>query len=225
MTDQPIVLDTAPAVANTPTHAVIWLHGLGADGNDFVPIVPYLGLPADAAVRFIFPHAPHQPVTCNGGYVMRAWYDIISLEPDSREVDLAGLQASRTTIRELIAAQNAAGIPCARIILAGFSQGGAVAYTTALSHPEPLAGVIALSTYLPTIPLLDAEGCSAPHSTPFFCAHGTHDDVVSPALGEQARNYLQAQGYHPEWHTWPMGHEVNLDEIRAIGAWLSQRLK
>ena len=221
MTDQPIVLDPA----SPATHAVIWLHGLGAEANAFVPIVPYLGLPADAAVRFIFPHAPHQPVTCNGGYVMRAWYDIISLEPDSREVDLAGLQASRATVRELIAEQNAAGIPCARIILAGFSQGGAVAYTTALSHPEPLAGVIALSTYLPTIPLLDAEGCTAPRSTPFFCAHGSHDDVVSLGLGEQARDYLQAQGYQPEWHTWPMGHEVNLDEIRAIGAWLSQRLK
>ena len=225
MTDQPIILEPATAVAKAPTHAVIWLHGLGADGNDFVPIVPYLGLPADAAVRFIFPHAPHQPVTCNGGYVMRAWYDIISLEPHSREVDLAGLQASRATLRALIAEQNAAGIPCEHIFLAGFSQGGAVAYTTALTHPEPLAGVLALSTYLPTIPLLDAEGCTAPRNTPFFCAHGTHDDVVSLALGEQARDYLQAQGYQPEWHTWAMGHEVNLDEIRAIGAWLSQRLK
>lgn len=139
----PIEIETA---AN-PEFAVIWLHGLGADGSDFVPVVPELGLPAAPAVRFIFPHAPHMPVTCNGGYVMRAWYDIISLDSNARRIDEAGIIASREAIRGLIEFEKSRGIPVDRIFIAGFSQGGAVAYTTALTHPEKLAGVIALSTF------------------------------------------------------------------------------
>ena len=135
---------------DNPQYAVIWLHGLGADGSDFVPVVPELGLADAPGVRFIFPHAPEIPVTCNGGYVMRAWYDIVSLDSSSREIDEAGIVHSRAAIRRLIARENRRGIPCARIFLAGFSQGGAIAYTTALTHAERLAGIIALSTYIPT---------------------------------------------------------------------------
>ncbi|MDO9244151.1 MAG: carboxylesterase, partial [Rhodocyclaceae bacterium] len=146
----PIEIETS---AN-PEFAVIWMHGLGADGSDFVPVVPELGLGDTPAVRFVFPHAPEIPVTCNGGYVMRAWYDIMSLEQGSRQVDEAGIVQSRQMIRTLIARENQRGIPSRRIFLAGFSQGGAIAYTAALTHPETLAGVIALSTYLPSQRLL-----------------------------------------------------------------------
>ncbi|MDQ5879510.1 MAG: phospholipase/carboxylesterase, partial [Pseudomonadota bacterium] len=146
--------DLLPAIEvatdNNPRYAVIWLHGLGADGSDFEPVVPELRLDDSPGVRFIFPHAPEMPVTCNGGYIMPAWYDIISLEPHSRRVDEAGIVHSRAAIRALIHRENERGIPCERIFLAGFSQGGAVAYVTALTHPEKLAGLIALSTYLPT---------------------------------------------------------------------------
>lgn len=211
-------------VGNTPRHAVIWLHGLGADGSDFVPVVPELGLDNASAVRFIFPHAPEMPVTCNGGYVMPAWYDIISLEPHTRRVDEAGIVHSRAAIRALIARENERGIPCERIFLAGFSQGGAVAYVTALTHPERLAGLIALSTYLPTPQLVIDEATAANRELPIFAAHGSEDDVVSPALGRQARDFLVAQGYRPEWREYPMPHSVCLEEIVDIGAWLRPEL-
>lgn len=210
--------------ANPATWSVIWLHGLGADGSDFVPIVPELGLPATPGVRFIFPHAPEQAVTCNGGYVMRAWYDIISLSPQHREVDRTGLLAAREAIRALIARENARGIPCERIVLAGFSQGGAVAYLTALTHPQALAGVIALSTYIPDPQLQRDDACAANHALPIFAAHGTHDDVVPLALGKQARQLLEDLGHQPEWHSYPMAHAVCPAEITAIGSWLRQRL-
>ncbi len=223
MDDQlpPIEIDTA---AN-PEFTVIWLHGLGADGSDFVPIVPELGLPAAPAVRFIFPHAPHMPVTCNGGYVMRAWYDIISLESNARRIDEAGIIASRETIRGLIEFEKSRGIPVDRIFIAGFSQGGAVAYTTALTHPEKLAGVIALSTYIPSPALLTEESAAANRSTPIFAAHGTGDDVVSPALGLAARKLLTDRGYAIEWHEYPMPHSVCLEEVKAIGGWLVKRMR
>ena len=223
MTD---ILDTIEIETSAnPGYAVIWLHGLGADGGDFAPVVPELGLAAAPGVRFIFPHAPYAPVTCNGGYVMRSWYDILSLEPHSRRIDEAGIVASRAAVRRLIARENARGIASNRIVLAGFSQGGAVAYTTALTHPEALAGVIALSTYLPAAVLVDAEATPVNRSIPVLAMHGSVDDVVSPALGRAARDFLNERGYAVEWHEYPMPHAVCAAEIQAIGAWLRARFK
>jgi phospholipase/carboxylesterase len=213
-------IETSP----TPTWSVIWLHGLGADGSDFEPVVPELGLPAEPGVRFVFPNAPAMPVTCNGGYVMPAWYDIISLEPTSRVVDEAGIVASRAAIRRLIEHENRRGIPCERIILAGFSQGGAVAYATALTHPEPLAGLIALSTYLPVTALVEAEATAANRAIPVLAAHGRFDDVVAPQLGTAARDFLLGKGYAVEWLEYPMPHSVCLEEVEDIGRWLVERL-
>jgi phospholipase/carboxylesterase len=207
-----------------PSVAVIWLHGLGADGSDFEPVVPGLGLKADPAVRFIFPHAPEMPVTCNGGYVMPAWYDIISLAADARKIDEVGLLRSREAIRRLIVRENKRGIPCERIFLAGFSQGGAVAYLTALSHPKSLAGVIALSTYIPSMPLMSRDLTESNARIPVFAAHGTVDDVVSPELGVAAREFLLAQGYAVQWHEYLMPHSVCMEEVGDIGAWLNQRI-
>ena len=219
------LLETIELVhGDDPQYAVIWLHGLGADGSDFVPVVPELGLAASPGVRFVFPNAPEMPVTCNGGYVMPAWYDIISLEPNSRRIDEAGIVQSRDAIRRLIERENARGIPCARIFLAGFSQGGAVAYTTALTHPETLAGVIALSTYLPVETLVEREATPANQALPVFAAHGTHDDVVSPALGQRARDFVQAHGHAVVWQEYPMPHSVCLEEVEDIGQWLRERL-
>lgn len=207
---------------SNPQFTVIWMHGLGADGSDFAPIVPELNLPESPAVRFIFPHAPYRPVTCNGGYVMRAWYDIISLAPGSREIDETGLVESRTIVRDLIAREAARGIPSERIVLAGFSQGGAVAYLTGLTHPAPLAGIIALSTYIPSPALLLDEFAEPNRHIPVFAAHGTDDDVVSIKLGEHALEVLRKVGVLPEWHTYAMPHSVCLDEVVDIGAWLAR---
>jgi phospholipase/carboxylesterase len=207
-----------------PQFAVIWMHGLGADGSDFEPVVPELGLDEQPGVRFIFPHAPSMPVTCNGGYVMPAWYDIITLEKNSRRVDQAGIIHSRQAIRRLIERENQRGIPSARIFLAGFSQGGAVAYTTALTHPEKLAGLIALSTYIPVQGLLTDEMAEANKAIPVFAAHGMDDDVVAPELGMAARDFLIEHGYSVEWHEYPMPHSVCLPEVKAIGKWLKARM-
>lgn len=207
-----------------PTHSVIWLHGLGADGSDFVPIVGELGIPENQGIRFIFPDAPHRPVTCNGGYVMRAWYDIISLEPDSREIDEEGLVESMSVVRQFIAREAERGIPSERVFLAGFSQGGAVAYSTALTHPEPLAGVIALSTYIPSARLVTRNLAPANQGLPIFAAHGTDDSIVSLALGEQAIELIETYGYLPQWQTYPMEHEVCTEEINAVGKWLQKRI-
>jgi phospholipase/carboxylesterase len=210
--------------AARPAYAVIWLHGLGADGSDFVPIVPELALGNAPGVRFIFPDAPSIPVTCNGGWVMPAWYDIISLEPHSRRIDEAGIVTSRTAIRRLIARETGRGIASDHVFLAGFSQGGAVAYTTALTHPEPLAGIIALSTYIPSAALVEREASAANRTIPILAAHGSADDVVSPQLGRAARDFLAGHGHVVEWHEYPMTHAVCLEEIEAIGAWLRDRL-
>ncbi|SDC76013.1 phospholipase/carboxylesterase [Cupriavidus sp. YR651] len=215
-----IEIETAP----NPAFSVIWMHGLGADGSDFVPVVPELGLPDAPAVRFIFPHAPAIPVTCNNGYVMPAWYDIYSLDEAGRRADEAGIRASRDAIRALIARENARGVPTDHIVLAGFSQGGAIAYTTALTHPETLAGVVALSTYMPSTDLIAAEATQANAATPVFAAHGTQDDVVPLALGARARDFLIAREQPVTWHTYPMPHSVCLEEIAEIGAWLHARL-
>ena len=208
----------------TPQYAVIWLHGLGADGSDFVPVVPALGLAAEPGIRFVFPHAPSIPVTCNGGYVMPAWYDIVSLDSTQRRVDEAGLVHARGLVRALIQRENTRGIPSDHVFLAGFSQGGAVAYTTALTHPERLAGVIALSTYLPSTELLEREANQANLELPILAVHGEFDEVVSPALGVRARDFLLEKGYPLEWHTYPVPHSVCLEEIEMIGQWLRARL-
>ena len=208
-----------------PDFSVIWLHGLGADGNDFVPVIPELGLPADAAVRFIFPTAPSLPVTINGGYVMPAWYDILSLDGDQRQVDTAGILASRAAVRALIAAENARGIPCSRIVLAGFSQGGAIAWHAGLTHAEPLAGIIALSTYLPAPELLRAELNRDCLRSPLFAAHGRHDDVVPAFMGRAAVDEVTALGGQVEWQDYAMAHNVCLEELHDIGAWLRARLQ
>lgn len=218
-----ITLIEVDSAAN-PSVAVIWMHGLGADGSDFEPIVPELGLAESPAVRFIFPNAPYRPVTCNGGYVMRAWYDIISLEPDSRQIDETGLLESREIVRQLIQREEKRGIPSQRIFLAGFSQGGAVAYLSALTHPEPLAGVIALSTYIPEARLITEDLSAANRHIPLFVAHGTDDDVVSITLGRQALALLEQCGLKPAWHTYDMPHSVCIDEVRDIGSWLNARI-
>lgn len=206
-----------------PTCSVIWLHGLGADGNDFVPVVPELGLPDTLAVRFVFPHAPRRPITINHGHVMRAWYDIEALD-GKRRADEAGILDSTTAIRKLIERENARGIPTYRIVLAGFSQGGAMAYTVGLTHPETLAGIIALSAYIPSPALLIENLSPANRQTPIFAAHGTQDDILPVQLGEDARNTLQHNGFALEWHTYPMPHSVCMPEIIAVGSWLAAHL-
>lgn len=213
-------VETGPS----PVASVIWLHGLGADGSDFVPVVPELGLPEQSPVRFIFPDAPYRAVTCNGGYEMRAWYDILALGPDSRRIDESGLLESRDTVRALIAREAERGIPASRIFLAGFSQGGAVAYLTALTHPEPLAGLLALSTYVPNPQRLQQEFNPACRAMPVFTAHGSVDEVVSMSLGRDAFNLLQALGMVPGWFGYEMGHGVCLAEVQDIGQWLCECL-
>jgi phospholipase/carboxylesterase len=199
---------------------VIWLHGLGADGHDFEPIVPELGL--TFAARFVFPHAPVRPVTINGGMAMRAWYDILGFDRKAAE-DAAGIRASAAAVTELIDSEVERGMPAERIVLAGFSQGGAIALQTALREPRGLGGVLALSTYLPLASTLAAERSAANAGIPIFMAHGTADNVLPLALGEGSRRTLEALGYPVEWRTYPMAHSVSLEEIGAIGAWLAAR--
>lgn len=203
------------------TASVIWLHGLGADGRDFVPMVPELQL--KAAVRFIFPHAPHRPVTLNGGYVMRAWYDIVEIRLGAAQ-DAAGIAATELALQELIRREHARGIPYARIFLVGFSQGGAMALHTGVRFPERLGGIVALSTYLPLHERLALDAHPANRTTPIFMAHGTQDTVVPLSFGETSRQVLQHFGYTLEWHTYPMPHSVAADEIADVAAWLNARL-
>lgn len=206
----------------TPDAAVIWLHGLGADGHDFPPIVAELRLPAGHGVRFVFPHADRIPVTINGGMVMRAWYDIRALDFE-REVDEAGVKASAAKVAALVEHERERGIAPERIVLAGFSQGGAIALHLGLRYPETLAGIVALSTYF-AVDGLEHEGHPANRQTPIFQAHGTLDPMVPMQLGAAARDRLEALGYRVEWHAYPMMHQVVLEEIEALGAWLRERL-
>jgi phospholipase/carboxylesterase len=219
--------DVLPAVEIEPDvparHAVIWLHGLGADGHDFPPIVPELGLEGALAIRWVFPHAPAIPVTINGGMVMPAWYDIRTLDFHQRH-DEQGIRRSAAHLTRLIERENERGVPCERILLAGFSQGGAIAIHTALRHPEPLAGVIGLSTYLVLHDKLEAERSDANRTLPVFMAHGTLDPMVAHDRGEASRERLRALGYSVEWHEYPMMHQVCLEEIRDLGGWITQRL-
>lgn len=202
--------------------SVIWLHGLGADGHDFEPIVPALQLPPETGVRFIFPHAPVRPVTINGGMPMRAWYDILQIGPEAAE-DSDGIEASQAEIQTLIAAEKAAGIAARKIVLAGFSQGGAIALHTALRHSERLAGLAGLSTYLPLRDRLD-EATDVNRDLPVFIGHGSQDPMVPQQLGAMSRDRLREAGYDVAWHSYPMQHEVVLEEIRDLGAWLAKCL-
>jgi phospholipase/carboxylesterase len=206
-----------------PTGAVIWLHGLGADGHDFEPIVPELVRPGERALRFVFPHAPIRPVTLNGGFAMRAWYDIVSLERRGPE-DEAGIRASQATVEALIRRENARGIATSRIVLAGFSQGGSVALFAGTRYAEKLAGIMGLSCYLLLAGQLAAERSSANQATPIFLAHGLEDPIVAPILGEQARTALVAAGYSVEWHSYPMPHSVCPQEVADIAQWLRRLL-
>lgn len=206
-----------------PTAAVIWLHGLGADGNDFAGLVPELNLAGCPPIRFIFPHAPRIPVSVNGGYVMPAWYDLLGLDLVSRQ-DAAGIQKSEAAIQALIANEVARGIPTERIVLAGFSQGCAMALHTALRLPQKMAGVMALSGYLPLADRFAAERHTANATTPIFMAHGTQDPVVVVARGEDSRDALVALGHPVQWHTYPMPHSVHPQEIADISDFLRQVL-
>jgi phospholipase/carboxylesterase len=200
---------------------VIWLHGLGADGNDFAPIVPELRLPADMAVRFIFPHAPSIPVTINQGYVMPAWYDIRNLSDDSR-VDAEGLRKSAAAVHEIIEEQVQAGIASQRIVLGGFSQGGAVVLEAALSCVRPLAGVMSLSSYFPTADTVVVNPVNA--QLPIRVFHGTQDTVVAESLGKLSVTRLQEKGFKPAYSSYPMQHSVCPEQIRDIAAWLQSVL-
>ena len=202
--------------------SVIWLHGLGADGNDFAPIVPQLNLSLDFGVRFIFPHAPAIPVTINSGYVMPAWYDIKQVDVD-RHVDNEQLQESASRIHDLIDREIERGIQSTRIIVAGFSQGGAVSFEAALSYEQPLAGIMALSTYFATVGTIKINAIQ--QSIPILICHGEHDPVVSESLGKRSRASLEKLGFDPEYHSYPIEHSVCPQEIEDIGNWISRVLK
>ncbi|MFZ2509272.1 MAG: alpha/beta hydrolase-fold protein [Steroidobacteraceae bacterium] len=211
----------APAAAATAS--VIWLHGLGADGNDFVPIVPELRLPPDPAMRFVFPHAPVRPVTINNGMRMRAWYDIRELSA-SGAADEAGIRDSAAILVKFIRRECDAGVAANRIVVAGFSQGAAIALHAALRYPEHLAGVMALSGYLPLHATLAAEAAEANRELPILMCHGSFDPVLPMELGTATRELLRAQRYAVEWKEYPMQHQVCLEEIRDIATWLKERL-
>ena len=218
-----IEIETAP----NPRASVIWMHGLGADGNDFAPMVPELGLREAPGIRFIFPHAPMMPVTLNNGYVMRAWYDVTAgdLEGRQRQADENGVRASQAAIGNLIAHENQRGIAARDIVIAGFSQGGAIALQTGLRHRERLAGVMALSAYLPLAETLPAEAAAQNNDVPIFYAHGTDDTVIPFVMATASRDRLGALGYPVEWHQYPMQHSVCLEEIADIGKWLCNVLR
>ena len=211
-----ITLETA----DNPDSAIIWLHGLGADGNDFVPIVDQLQLPSELAIRFIFPHAPIRPVSLNQGYPMRSWYDLYGLSFNERE-DAPGIHAAAEQIMQLCQQQQDAGIASQRIFLAGFSQGGALALYTGLRYPQPLGGIIALSTYLCLHDTLTTE--MSPYATqlPVFMAHGLQDEVLPFDFGKKSAELLQSVGIPVDWHDYAMGHSVCPQEIQAIRQWLT----
>ncbi|HEV8647316.1 MAG TPA: alpha/beta hydrolase [Burkholderiales bacterium] len=213
-----IEIETKPK----PSHAVIWLHGLGADGNDFVPVVKETKLPP-LGIRFVFPHAPMRPVTINGGFVMRAWYDIAYQELAFKE-DERGLRESQKLIEDLIARENARGIPSSRIVLAGFSQGGVITLQVGLRQPRRLAGLMALSAYLPMSPMVDVERNAANNTVPIFMGHGIADNIVPLTLGTTSRDTLIKLGYDVEWHQYTMPHSVCAEELVDIGAWLKRVL-
>jgi phospholipase/carboxylesterase len=217
-------LDVIETQSGKEPHAsLIWLHGLGADGHDFADMLDVLGL--DGPVRLICPHAPYRAVTLNFGIRMRAWYDILSIDGPEREIDERGLDQSRLAIRELIARENERGIACNKIVLLGFSQGGALAYYTGLTHAEPLAGIVGLSTYIPNRTRLAAERENGTMSTPVFAAHGDSDPVVPLSMGLGAAQLIEAGGNSVLWQRYPgMEHAVCEDEMAALSTWLNQHL-
>lgn len=205
-----------------PEWSVIWLHGLGADGHDFAPIVPELVRPHWPAIRFVFPHAPKRPVSINNGMPMRAWYDIVSLDFRSR-ADATGVAESVVQVEELIAREQARGIPLGRILLAGFSQGGAITLSAGLRRRQPLAGLIALSTYLPEVDAAAAQLAEGATAQPVFMAHGSGDPVIPVQIAEHSMQVLGQLGFGVEWHRYPMAHQVCAEEIQALGDWLQAR--
>lgn len=214
---QSIVLDSGP----NPQNSIIWLHGLGADGHDFVPVADELQL--SSPVRYIFPHAPMRPVTINGGFVMRAWYDITEMNIAARQ-DETGIRDSQAKVEALIRRETERGIPPEKIFLAGFSQGGAIALHTALRQTRPLAGVLALSAYLPLSALAAQEMLPGTQSTPVFMAHGFSDTVIPHSLGRASAESLKALGYRVDWHDYRMAHSVCDEELRDIERWLAARM-
>lgn len=206
-----------------PQWSVLWLHGLGADGHDFAPIVPELLRPHWPALRFVFPHAPVRPVTINNGVPMRAWYDIVSMDFATR-ADAAGIAESVAQVEALIAREAERGIPASRLVLAGFSQGGAVALTAGLRRSEPLAGLVALSTYLPGGQAVAAQRHPDAVSQPVFFAHGDGDPVVPLQYGLDSAQALKAAGFDVDWHRYPMAHQVCAQEIADLVQWLDRRL-
>jgi phospholipase/carboxylesterase len=207
-----------------PGAAVVWMHGLGADGHDFESIVPHLGLPPDLGVRFVFPHAPPIPVTLNGGMVMRAWYDLVGQDLRRLRHDEAGIRRSARHIERLVERERARGVPPGRVVLAGFSQGGAMALFLGLRYPERLAGVLALSSFLPLPETLEAERSDANRNVPVLVCHGTHDPMVPEEFGRRTHEQLVRLGYPSEYEVYPMQHEVCMEEVRRVGRWLTDRL-
>jgi phospholipase/carboxylesterase len=210
-----VEIETGPE----PKSTVIWLHGLGADGHDFEAVVPELVRRGERALRFVLPHARRRPVTINGGVSMRAWYDIVGFERHAAQ-DEPGIRASDTAVRALIARENERGIATERIVIAGFSQGGAMALFTGTRYPEKLAGIIGLSCYMLLGSTLASERTAVNQTTPIFVAHGTRDPVVDVRLGEETRRQLQAAGYSVSWHSYPIPHSVSPQELTHIAAWL-----
>jgi len=212
-----VEIETAPA----PSASILWLHGLGADGHDFAPIVPELRLPF--AVRFVFPHAPMRTVTVNNGAVMRAWYDVRGIGGERRE-DAEGVRASQAQVEALIAREESRGIPARRLVLAGFSQGGAMALYTGLRHPERLAGILALSCFLPLADTLEADAALANRDVPIFFALGIHDPLIPLARARSAHDTLVELGWRVEWHEYAMPHSVCMEEVNDVSAWLTNVL-
>ena len=224
MTSTAPLLETVEQEPDQEAQAsVIWMHGLGADGHDFASLPPQLGVSPDLAIRYVFPHAPVIPVTVNMGARMRAWYDIVSL--DARGQDETGIRRSAASIESLIAREVDRGVPSSRIVLAGFSQGAAMALFVGLRHAGPLAGILALSGYLPLHESLSAEASAANRQVAILQVHGQHDDVVPYTIGHGSAELLRAAGYRLEWREYPMAHQVCLDEVQEIGRWLSRVLR
>jgi len=223
MTETPLLETVEVGPAEGAQAAVIWLHGLGADGHDFEPIVPELRLTEPRQVRFVFPHAPIRPVTINGGYAMRAWYDIAGIGAGFRE-DESGIRDSERALRRLIEREVERGVPLRRIVLAGFSQGGAIALHTGLRYPQRLAGIMALSTYLPLADTVAGERSDANRDIPIFMAHGSYDQIVPADIGQRSCHWLRDLGYAVDWRLYPAEHSVTLAEVRDIGVWLDRVL-
>ena len=219
MTLECVEIETGPG----PRHAVVWLHGLGADGHDFEPIVPQLVRPEWPALRFVFPHAPVRPITLNGGLPMRAWYDIAGFELSQRQ-DETGILASIAEVERLIAHEVGRGAPAGSIVLAGFSQGGAIALAAGLRHAQRLAAIVALSTYLPIADRTPVERNAANAATPIFMGHGAFDPVVPQYLGERSRDQLREWGHVVDWHSYPMAHQVCAQEIVDLAGFLTRCL-